>query len=196
MAEVADDGCGGADPTTGSGLAGLAGRIDALGGTLDVISPAGAGTRLRARIPLGPWRTAREPFLEFGHEADDGAGAEMIAKVLSGEKTASISLAREWELEGGTPKIGQRLPVMDHRGRRHGTVEVVRIAVMPFGEVDAGSIEEHEAGLGAEAWRAAQRDYSDRCREQVATLLDEPGWRLTDEEPLVVLRFRLVDDPA
>jgi uncharacterized protein YhfF len=193
VAEVSDDGAGGADPASGSGLAGLASRIEALGGTLDVTSPAGAGTRLRARIPLAPWRTAREPFLEFGHEDDGGAGAELIAKVLSGEKTASISLAREWELEGGTPKIGQRLPVMDHRGRRHGTVEVVRIAVMPFGEVDAGSVEEHESGLGADEWRAAQRDYYDRCRAQVASLLEEPGWRLTDAEPLVVLRFKLVE---
>ncbi len=193
-AEVYDDGAGGADPTAGSGLAGLSGRIEALGGTLDVLSPKGAGTRLRARIPLAPWRTAREPFLEFGHADDGGAGAELIAKVLSGEKTASISLAREWELEGGTPKIGQRLPVMDHRGRRHGTVEVVRIAVMPFGEVDAGSVEEHESGLGADEWRAAQRDYYDRCREQVAALLEEPAWRLTEAEPLVVLRFKLVDD--
>jgi uncharacterized protein YhfF len=120
----------------------------------------------------------------------------MIARVLSGEKIASISLAREWELEGGTPKIGRRLPLMDHRGRRHGTVEVVRIAVMPFGEVDAGSVQEHESGLTPEDWRAAQRDYYDRCREQVASLLEEPGWRLTDAEPLVVLRFKLVDDPS
>jgi len=192
LAEVADDGAGGADPAAGSGLAGLAGRIEALGGTLAVDSPAGEGTTLRARIPLAPWRTAREPFLEFGHADDGGAGAELIAKVLAGEKTASISLAREWELEGGTPKIGQRLPVIDHRGRRHGTVEVVRIAVMPFGEVDAGSVEEHEAGLGADEWRAAQRDYYDRCREHVAGLLGEPQWRLTDAEPLVVLRFKLV----
>ena len=194
VAEVADDGAGGADPAPGSGLrrarepdrgARRHARRDS--------APPGAGTRLRARIPLAPWRTAREPFLEFGHADDGGAGAELIAKVLSGEKTASISLAREWELEGGTPKIGQRLPVMDHRGRRHGTVEVVRIAVMPFGEVDAGSVEEHESGLGADEWRAAQRDYYDRCREQVARLLEEPGWRLTDAEPLVVLRFKLVE---
>ena len=86
--------------------------------------------------------------------------------------------------------------MIDHEGRRHGTVEVVRIAVMPFGEVDAGSVEEHEAGLGPEAWRAAQRAYYARCREQVASLLGEPEWCLTDDEPLVVLRFRLVDDPS
>ena len=193
VAEVADDGAGGADPASGSGLAGLASRIEALGGTLEVTSPAGGGTRLRARIPLAPWRTAREPFLEFGHEDDGGAGAELIAKVLSGEKTASISLAREWELEGGTPKIGQRLPVMDHRGRRHGTVEVVRIAVMPFGEVDAGSVEEHEAASPPTSGAPRSATTTTAAASRSRALLEEPGWRLTDAEPLVVLRFKLVE---
>jgi PAS domain S-box-containing protein len=50
VVEVADDGIGGADPT-GSGLRGLADRVEALGGTLEVVSPAGAGTTLRAQIP-------------------------------------------------------------------------------------------------------------------------------------------------
>jgi PAS domain S-box-containing protein len=49
--EVSDDGVGGADPTGGSGLRGLADRVEALGGSLEVVSPAGAGTRLRAEIP-------------------------------------------------------------------------------------------------------------------------------------------------
>jgi PAS domain S-box-containing protein len=49
--EVADDGVGGADPAGGSGLRGLADRVESLGGTLDVDSPAGGGTRLRAEIP-------------------------------------------------------------------------------------------------------------------------------------------------
>jgi PAS domain S-box-containing protein len=52
--EVSDDGVGGADPTGGSGLRGLADRVEALGGSLDVVSPAGAGTSLRAEIPVGP----------------------------------------------------------------------------------------------------------------------------------------------
>ena len=51
--EVADDGAGGADPARGSGLLGLADRVEALSGNLDVESPEGAGTRVRARIPLG-----------------------------------------------------------------------------------------------------------------------------------------------
>ena len=52
VVEVADDGVGGADPLRGSGLRGLADRVASLSGTLDVQSPPGAGTRVRAEIPL------------------------------------------------------------------------------------------------------------------------------------------------
>jgi PAS domain S-box-containing protein len=51
--EVADDGVGGADEE-GSGLRGLADRVEALGGSLTLESPQGAGTRLRAELPYGP----------------------------------------------------------------------------------------------------------------------------------------------
>ena len=52
LVEVADDGCGGADAAAGTGLHGLADRIDALGGRLEVHSPPGGGTRVSARLPL------------------------------------------------------------------------------------------------------------------------------------------------
>jgi signal transduction histidine kinase len=52
---VADNGRGGADPASGSGLRGLADRVEALGGTLAIDSPPGAGTRLVAELALtGP----------------------------------------------------------------------------------------------------------------------------------------------
>ena len=50
---VADDGVGGADPAGGTGLRGLAARVEALNGRLDVDSPPGGGTRITAEIPLG-----------------------------------------------------------------------------------------------------------------------------------------------
>jgi signal transduction histidine kinase len=50
---VADDGVGGADPAEGSGLRGLADRLSAMNGKLEVESPVGAGTMIRAEIPLG-----------------------------------------------------------------------------------------------------------------------------------------------
>jgi amino acid transporter/GAF domain-containing protein len=48
---VEDDGVGGADPENGTGLVGLADRIEALGGRLAIDSPRGRGTRLIAEIP-------------------------------------------------------------------------------------------------------------------------------------------------
>jgi signal transduction histidine kinase len=51
VVEVADDGLGGANPASGSGLRGLADRVEALGGRLVLESPSGLGTRLRAEIP-------------------------------------------------------------------------------------------------------------------------------------------------
>jgi signal transduction histidine kinase len=53
VVEVADNGAGGADPARGSGLRGLADRVETLGGTLTVDSPPGRGTRLVAVIPPG-----------------------------------------------------------------------------------------------------------------------------------------------
>jgi len=49
--EVSDDGVGGANPTHGSGLRGLADRVAALDGRLDVDSQPGTGTTIRAQIP-------------------------------------------------------------------------------------------------------------------------------------------------
>jgi glucose-6-phosphate-specific signal transduction histidine kinase len=49
--EVEDDGIGGADPRSGSGLRGLADRLAALDGTISVVSPAGGGTKISAVIP-------------------------------------------------------------------------------------------------------------------------------------------------
>jgi signal transduction histidine kinase len=51
VVEIADDGVGGADATGGSGLRGLADRIEALDGRLEVVSPPGAGTVVVAELP-------------------------------------------------------------------------------------------------------------------------------------------------
>jgi signal transduction histidine kinase len=51
--EVVDDGVGGADSEAGTGLRGLADRVEALGGRLRVWTPTGGGTRVRAQMPCG-----------------------------------------------------------------------------------------------------------------------------------------------
>jgi PAS domain S-box-containing protein len=55
---VADDGAGGADPADGTGLRGLVDRVAALDGRLEIVSPAGAGTRILATLPLAEVREA------------------------------------------------------------------------------------------------------------------------------------------
>jgi len=51
LVEVSDDGVGGADPATGSGLRGLGDRVLSVGGRFEVDSPPGRGTTVRATIP-------------------------------------------------------------------------------------------------------------------------------------------------
>jgi signal transduction histidine kinase len=51
LVEIVDDGIGGADTRRGSGLRGLADRVEALGGRLRIWSPGGGGTRVEAEIP-------------------------------------------------------------------------------------------------------------------------------------------------
>jgi signal transduction histidine kinase len=51
LLSIRDDGAGGADPARGSGLAGLADRVEALGGSIHVHSPAGAGTNIAVNLP-------------------------------------------------------------------------------------------------------------------------------------------------
>jgi signal transduction histidine kinase len=49
---IRDDGIGGADLAKGSGLTGLNDRVEALGGRMQITSPAGSGTSMRVTIPL------------------------------------------------------------------------------------------------------------------------------------------------
>ena len=50
--QVRDDGAGGADAGRGSGLTGLRDRVEAVGGSMTIDSPAGAGTVLTVRLPV------------------------------------------------------------------------------------------------------------------------------------------------
>jgi signal transduction histidine kinase len=197
VGEIADDGGGGAHLDAEGGLQGLADRVAAVGGTLEVESPRGGGTRLTVTVPMNRWRTEREPFLEFGFQGDEGDGERAIRQILMGAKTASVSLEREWALEGGVPRIGQLLPVRDYTGRQWCCVEVERVALLPFGGVGTDIVAAEASGAAnVEEWRASHRAFYDGSRHELAVLLGEPGWRLTDEEPMVIIWFHVVDTAA
>jgi signal transduction histidine kinase len=52
--QIRDDGVGGADASRGSGLTGLRDRVEAVGGSMTVDSPPGAGTVLTVLLPVPP----------------------------------------------------------------------------------------------------------------------------------------------
>jgi signal transduction histidine kinase len=58
--EICDDGVGGASTPSGGGLSGLADRVEALGGRLEIVSPPTRGTSLVAEIPFAPVTTAHD----------------------------------------------------------------------------------------------------------------------------------------
>jgi signal transduction histidine kinase len=64
--DVIDNGVGGADVGRGTGIVGLRDRLDAVGGTLEITSPAGRGTHLRATIPVGGAAVADQACLADG----------------------------------------------------------------------------------------------------------------------------------
>jgi Histidine kinase-, DNA gyrase B-, and HSP90-like ATPase len=75
LVELIDDGIGGANPDEGSGLRGLADRVEALDGSFQLASPAGAGTRLAAEMPLTGQPHQRSGDLDvpaFGEESLPG----------------------------------------------------------------------------------------------------------------------------
>ena len=76
-AVVTDDGCGGADPSAGgsTGLAGMAQRLESVGGRLAIDSAPGAGTRLTITAPLTPpWAESAAPSAAAGPARRGGAG--------------------------------------------------------------------------------------------------------------------------
>jgi signal transduction histidine kinase len=78
--EVRDDGAGGADAGRGSGLRGLAARLEALGGRLALDSPPGAGTTLIGELPL------RHPF---GHPRGPAAWNPALDRPRAGAPSAA-----------------------------------------------------------------------------------------------------------
>ncbi len=68
VVEVWDDGAGGARAVPGGGLAGLAGRVEALDGALTVESPPGGPTLVRAEIPVAAVPAATSPAAGAGQE--------------------------------------------------------------------------------------------------------------------------------
>ena len=71
---------------------------------------------------------------------------------------------------------------------------MTRVSVLPFGQLGAEIVSAASARTASlEEWVASHRTFYAGCAHEIALLLGEPGWRLTDGEPMVVTFFRLVE---
>ncbi|MEU9919278.1 ASCH domain-containing protein [Streptomyces sp. NPDC051001] len=117
---------------------------------------------------------------------------KLVAAVLSGAKTSTTGLFREYEAEGeALPQVGARFAVVDSEERRVAVVEVVDVRVLPLGEVDLRhALDEGEGYASVTQWRAAHEKFwnSDQLRES----LKDPEFVVDDDTLVVAERFRVV----
>ena len=109
---------------------------------------------------------------------------QLVAAVLSGEKTATASLREEYEPHGPDPlpQVGERSVVVDSDNRPVAIIETTELRVVPAGEVDERFARDEGEGFESVAdWRAAHERFWGPERE-------------IDDATLVVCeRFRLVE---
>ncbi|WP_405645922.1 ASCH domain-containing protein [Streptomyces sp. NBC_00019] len=116
----------------------------------------------------------------------------LVAAVLSGAKTSTTGLMREYEAEGeALPQVGERFALLDSAERRIAVVEITDVRVLPLGEVDLQhALDEGEGDASVAQWRAGHEKFwnSDQLRQ----LLKDPEFVVDDDTLVVAERFRAV----
>ncbi len=125
---------------------------------------------------------------------------ELTAAALSGRKTTTASLLADFEMEGEElPTEGQRDILVDSAGRPVAVVETISCRVCRLADVDdQHAIDEGEGYVDAAGFRVAHEGYWNSYIDQVRAHLGDPTFVLTDDTPIVLERFRIVErlDPG
>jgi hypothetical protein len=112
IATVTDNGIGGADLAKGSGLRGLADRVQALGGRLEIESVRGKGTKLRAKLPTKVARvserlaTQRDSVSALARRSEcNGEDRRRIARRPAGKRIDGVELNEPASEPEGTRRV-------------------------------------------------------------------------------------------
>ncbi|MGH3311665.1 MAG: ASCH domain-containing protein [Streptomyces sp.] len=119
---------------------------------------------------------------------------QLVAAILDGTKTATTGLLREYEHDGEQlPVAGARYAVIDSTAVPVAVIETTEVRVVQLAEVDlAHARDEGEGHDSVAAWRTAHEEFWHSA--ELRTALDEPEFTVDDATPVVLERFRLVDD--
>lgn len=117
----------------------------------------------------------------------------LVAAVLDGSKTATTSTLAEYTLLGEPlPVVGARAVVVDSRGRPVAKTETTEVRVVRAGDVDLQhAIDEGEGYTSVAQWRADHEGFwhGEAFLEEIG----DPAFRVDDDTPLVLERFRVVE---
>lgn len=131
--------------------------------------------------------------MSFGYDGDGGLGDRLLAAVLRGEKTATSSLAIEYLSGEPLPRVGERVTLVDHRGRSYGAVQTTRVTIVPLHLVgDDVARDEGEGFANAQEWHREHLAFWGEVADLVRQDAGDPGWQLRETEPVVVQWFRLL----
>jgi uncharacterized protein YhfF len=119
---------------------------------------------------------------------------QLVAAILSGQKTATSSLLLEYELDPGDPmpEVGGRSLVVDSAGRPVCVIETTEVRVLPLRGVDEQfARDEGEDFASVEEWRAAHEAFwhSEEMREAIG----RRDFLVGDDTIIVAERFRVVE---
>lgn len=128
------------------------------------------------------WRAASAEIPRWAFGDSPALANELGALVISGRKTATTGLLREYEAEDEPlPRPGERHCILDGRDEPLCIIEITEVTVRPFGEVDEDfARDEGEGDLSLRFWRAAHMDFFAR------------HGGADDTTPLVCQRFRVL----
>lgn len=118
---------------------------------------------------------------------------QLVAAILTGEKTTTSSLAIEYERDGEPlPTPGLREAVVDSAGRRVAVIETTAARVVRLDDVDlAHALGEGEGYASVAEWRAGHERFwhSAEVREEMG----DPGFTVQDDTLVVAVAFRLLE---
>lgn len=120
---------------------------------------------------------------------------ELTALALAGTKTTTASLLVDFEMEGAAlPVAGQRDLLVDSEDRPVAVVETLTCRVVRLADVDdEHAIDEGEGYANAAEFRVEHEAYWNGYLDTVREHLGDPALVLTDDTPVVLERFRIVE---
>ncbi|MCX5200414.1 ASCH domain-containing protein [Streptomyces sp. NBC_00237] len=117
---------------------------------------------------------------------------QLVAAILSGEKTSTTGLVLDYELAGDPlPRPGDRTAVVDSDGRRVAAIETTEVRILRLADVDLQhAVDEGEGFTSVADWRTGHESFWHSA--EMRAELGDPEFTVDDDTMVVAQNFRLL----